>query len=301
MITPLSSLIRHVFVSVAMLCWMLAIAVQPLGANQTYSQPYSPSYDSQWQTSMRFVQRLSLKGNESVLDIGSGNGQITASVSASVPQGSVIGIDILPGMVSQAKRSYVPNAYNNLFFELVDAQSLDFACEFDLILCLMALHYVPDQDAVISGVWKSLKPGGIFAFMVPCSVSPELERAAREVAMRAGWQNCFPNGSTVWQFCNLRGYSQLLESHNFALRRLEVIHQKEKMSSRASLKSFVSQWLPHHEGFLPREREAFIEQVVDRYLQLSPADAQGNIQIEYDRLEIEAMRELEYLQLVSST
>lgn len=40
---------------------------------------------------------LELQGNESILDVGCGDGKITALLASKVPQGFVIGVDPYPG------------------------------------------------------------------------------------------------------------------------------------------------------------------------------------------------------------
>ena len=60
---------------------------------------------------------LDLKGSERVLDIGCGNGKITAEIAARVPNGSVLGVDPSQEMIAFASSHYGPAVRRNLRFE----------------------------------------------------------------------------------------------------------------------------------------------------------------------------------------
>jgi ubiquinone/menaquinone biosynthesis C-methylase UbiE len=52
----------------------------------------------------KIIFDLKLKGGESILDLGCGDGILTKNLSALVPKGKVIGIDASEGMISEAKK-----------------------------------------------------------------------------------------------------------------------------------------------------------------------------------------------------
>src|SRR5262245_41037332 len=89
--------------------------------------------------------RLHLAGNERVLDVGCGDGKITAQIAARVPAGSVLGVDPSPDMIAFASQHFGAPAVPNLLFELADARRLAYRDEFDLIVSFNALHWVPEQ------------------------------------------------------------------------------------------------------------------------------------------------------------
>ena len=51
---------------------------------------------------------LDLKGSERVLDIGCGDGKITAEIAARIPRGSVLGVDASRDMISFAASHFGP-------------------------------------------------------------------------------------------------------------------------------------------------------------------------------------------------
>ena len=55
------------------------------------------------------LQELTLQGTERVLDLGCGDGVVTAWLAARVPHGSVVGIDKSASMIAKAQQLQGPN------------------------------------------------------------------------------------------------------------------------------------------------------------------------------------------------
>src|SRR5688500_11727061 len=89
------------------------------------------------------LRLLKLEGSERILDVGCGDGKITAAIAARVPHGSVVGVDPSGDMIAFASKHFT---CANLRFEVADARHLPFRGEFDLIVSFNALHWVRDQE-----------------------------------------------------------------------------------------------------------------------------------------------------------
>ena len=69
---------------------------------------------------------LDLEGSERILDVGCGDGKITAEVAARVPRGTVVGVDSSRDMIDFASSHFGPAVRPNLRFEVADARRLPF-------------------------------------------------------------------------------------------------------------------------------------------------------------------------------
>ena len=87
-------------------------------------EEYAKNSDVQLQWAKQLRSHLNLKGGESLLDVGCGDGKITADLAVSLPQGKAIGVDRSPEMIAHAARTYPPSEYPNLSFVYLDARSL---------------------------------------------------------------------------------------------------------------------------------------------------------------------------------
>jgi ubiquinone/menaquinone biosynthesis C-methylase UbiE len=78
-------------------------------------------------------------------------------------QGRITGVDFSAGMLAQARAAH-PDAT----WVRADARALPFAGAFDLAVTFGALgHFLPaERPAVFAGVYRALRPGGLFAFPI---------------------------------------------------------------------------------------------------------------------------------------
>ena len=90
---------------------------------------------------------------ERILDIGCGDGALTARIAASGAQ--VVGVDTSASMIGAAQAL-------GLDARVANAEALPFEAEFDAVFSNAALHWVRNQEAMLAAVHRALKPGGRF-------------------------------------------------------------------------------------------------------------------------------------------
>ncbi|MCD8544265.1 MAG: class I SAM-dependent methyltransferase [Sulfurospirillum cavolei] len=100
------------------------------------------------------IEKMALKGDESILDIGCGDGKITDTLCHRTG-GEVVGVDFSPEMIAYAKSTFT----KPLFMQM-DAQALSFNERFDVVFSNAALHWAKDHNAIVQGIFKALKPKG---------------------------------------------------------------------------------------------------------------------------------------------
>lgn len=123
-------------------------------------EDYAQNSDAQLKWARELRENLELQGNESVLDVGCGDGKITADFSVALPRGRVVGIDSSSQMIAYATRTYAATEHPNLSFACMDALALNFDHEFDLVFSNATLHWVDNHQAFLQGVSRALRSGG---------------------------------------------------------------------------------------------------------------------------------------------
>ena len=100
----------------------------------------------------------------SVVDLGCGTGDLTATLISRWPSAEVVGVDSSPEMIARASVLEVPN---RLTFRLIDMTAWEPVGPIDLIVSNAALQWIPDHVNFIKKLigWLSLK--GVIAFQVP--------------------------------------------------------------------------------------------------------------------------------------
>ena len=73
------------------------------------------------------IAQLNLRGDERVLDVGCGDGKVTAELARALPKGSVTGIDASPEMIRFARKTFSPGKHPNLEFQVMDAREISLA------------------------------------------------------------------------------------------------------------------------------------------------------------------------------
>jgi trans-aconitate methyltransferase len=99
------------------------------------------------------LEWLAPQPGERILDLGCGDGQLTTKIAARGAE--VVGFDASAAMIAVARSRGIEAHLGN-------AESLPFNHEFDAVFSNAALHWVRDQDAMLAGVHRALKPGGRF-------------------------------------------------------------------------------------------------------------------------------------------
>jgi len=218
---------------------------------------------------------LALQPGERILDLGCGDGVLTAELAAA--GASVVGVDSSDDFVSAA-------CARGLDVRLMDGQALAFSSEFDAVFSNAALHWMTDAPAVVRGVARALKPGGRFVaeFGGHGNVAA-IVTALRAVGLRRGGD---PGLAHPWYFPAPAPYQALLEANGFTVKRIALIPRP------VVLKTGIAEWLmlfrkPFFQQFAGQAEEALAETV--GLLRPALCDAEGNWTADYVRLRVEAV------------
>ncbi len=158
------------------------------------------------------VDWLDPRVSERVLDIGCGDGALTASI---VARGAdVVGIDSSSSLVRAA-------IARGIDARVIDVYSLSFHEEFDAAFSNAALHWMSEPDLALSNVARALRPGGRFVGemgahgnVAAISTAILAVLGARGIDGAARWP---------WYFPTPAEYAERLETHGFVVQRMELI------------------------------------------------------------------------------
>ncbi|RPI83117.1 MAG: class I SAM-dependent methyltransferase [Planctomycetaceae bacterium] len=222
--------------------------------------------------------RLSLQVRERILDVGCGDGKITAKIARRVSDGSVIGVDPSRDMVAFASKHFGSPVAANLRFEVADACQLPFENEFDLVVSFNALHWVTEQGAALQSIHRVLKPGGRgFLRFVPAGPRKSLEDVIEDVRQEDHWASYFVGVRRPYIDLTPEEYRGLAEVAGFHVVRLSVDDKAWDFQSRDAFVAFCHATFVEWTRFLPEgERRHFILEVLDSYESVAaetPAEA----------------------------
>jgi trans-aconitate 2-methyltransferase len=253
-------------------------------------QDYAQHSDAQLQWAQTLRANLHLQGHEAVLDVGCGDGKVTADFAATLAQGKVVGIDSSPDMVAYAQRIYPQAQYPNLSFACMDARKLTFQDTFDLVFSNAVLHWVDDHQAFLAGAARVLKPGG--RLVISCGGQGNAAAVLRvfaDIVTRPVWRPYFGQVRNPYFFYGLEEYGQWLADAGFVAQRLELVPKDMTHQGKAGLAAWIrTTWLPFTQAVPEAQREMLIVEFLEAYLSEVPLDADGLTHVAMVRLEVNA-------------
>jgi trans-aconitate 2-methyltransferase len=224
------------------------------------------------------LDRLGLRGDETVLDAGCGSGRVTAKLLERLPEGRVIAVDGAPSMVAQA-RELLGDRATVIQSDLV---SLALDEPVDAVFSSAVFHWITDHDALFARLFAALRPGGrlvaqcggagnVDRFLAHAGAVAECEPYARHLVDWAG----------PWYFASAEETAARLERIGFAdvstwLQPWDVTPPEPEQFVRTVC-------LHPHLDRLPEDlRDAFVRDVL--------AAAGEPLVLDYVRLNIDARR-----------
>ncbi len=161
----------------------------------------------------KLISELNLKGNEDILDLGCGNGLLTANLTRLVPNGNVIGIDASEGMIEVAKKK----ERSNLRFKLMDLNEFSFDCQFDFIFSNATLHWIKNHNRLWTNILKILKPNGFVRFNFAADGNClHFFKVIREVIAFEEYRKYFSEFQWPWYTPSLDEYEKILKDFTFS-------------------------------------------------------------------------------------
>jgi trans-aconitate 2-methyltransferase len=120
---------------------------------QSYDRISGPMRD----LGLAVLDRLSLTGDETVLDAGCGSGRVTEALIERVPRGRVIALDASASMVAAARERLgeAADVRRGDLLELALEQPLD------AIFSTATFHWIADHELLFGRLRAALRPGGL--------------------------------------------------------------------------------------------------------------------------------------------
>ena len=206
------------------------------------------------------LSRLTLTGDEVVLDAGCGSGKITALLADLVPRGRVYGVDAAPSMAEHAARELGDRA--TIFCQ--DLVELSLPEPVDAIFSNATFHWIKDHDALFAALHRALKPGG--QLVAQCGGRGNIDSFRQEsnaVAASPEFARFFEGWQQPWNYATAEETAARLSAAGF----VEVETWLEpKPTAPPEPRNFArTVCLVRHLDVIPPElHEQFLDRVMER-------------------------------------
>lgn len=267
-----------------------------LRADETYwdtnlVRAYVHNSDMQrrWASAFLASNLRQLNGDEHILDIGCGDGKITADISTFIPQGAILGIDPSKPMLDWARKQYCSLEYPNLAFQEGGFLEPNISESFDIIVSNCALQHCSNQSQAFENLAKLLKPGGKLWIMIPAVDNVAWKQARKVVQTSPKWA-CYWENIVPRKFFTIEECVELLNATNLQPQRVEKIQTLDPFVDREEFLSFLlGTFTPAVPSNMAKE---FYNEIINEYLRLLPEamNFDGVIEARFGRIEIEAFK-----------
>ena len=226
----------------------------------------SASHQTEW--GAKLIAELNLRGDERILDLGCGDGVVTAQLAELVPSGEVVGIDSSQNMIAAAQSL----ASTRLSFRRLDINDLDYDAEFDLIFSNAALHWVKDHSRLLNNVRRAMRTNGAcrFNFAADGNCS-NFFSVVRELMQSPRYAPSFVGFEWPWFMPTLEEYESLFVGGLFREYRVWGENADRDFADAEAMTAWIDQ--PSLVPFLVQldgaSKQAFRDEVVERMLQLT--------------------------------
>ena len=223
------------------------------------------------------LDRLELRGDETVLDAGCGSGRVTLMLLDRLPRGYVVAVDEAASMVEHAREALPPERATVLQASLTE---LVLDTPVDAVFSNAVFHWVPDHDALFARLFAALRPGGRMA--AQCGGEGNVarfHRAAREAAAEEPFARWLEGWEGPWNFAAPALTAERLERAGFEA--VETWLQPYPVVPDDPADYLRTVCLGYHLERLPEElRDAYADAVLRR----------AHPELDYVRLNIVARR-----------
>jgi len=217
----------------------------------------------------KLISELEITDNDFILDLGCGDGLLTKIISDIAKNGYVLGIDASEGMITKAKEF----ESDNLKFQVLDINDINFQNEFDIIISNATLHWVKDHKKLLRNCYKGLKPNGIIRFNFAgdgnCS---NFFNVVKNKIKSEDFSKYFAHFEWPWFMPSKEEYQIIVEDSQFSEMKIwkenaDRFFQNEKEMTRWIEQPSIVPFLTYIDN--EKDKDYFRDQVVEEMIRLT--------------------------------
>lgn len=243
-------------------------------------EEYENNFSFVHQYGQDVLNLLDVPQGSTVLDLGCGNGALTQALADAGYQ--AFGLDDSAEMVAGAREAHPT-------LEFIQANAIDFKLDqpVDAIFSNAVLHWIDkeDQPALLSSVYRALKPGSEFVFECGGFGNAQIVHDALEEAfVKRGLVY-----SVAKYFPSVGEYATMLEAAGFKVVFAALFDRFTPLVGESGLTDWIALFQPNSfEGMSEQEKDTLIQEAVESTRTELYVD--GTWHVDYVRLRMKALK-----------
>lgn len=267
---------------------MISILAASFAFNSEQVKSYNQKPSNHHEEVAAIIEGGFFLNSNQVLDIGCGDGKLTACFASQLPEVHFIGCDVSPTMIEYATHHYTAS---NLEFIVKNAEELNLGNQFDRVISFSCLHWIKNQKKAIEQIFQVLRPGGkILLIATPNSSNNDFKAICRDIIFSLRWAFYFLTFQSTHSFHTEREYKNILTAAGFEINQMETKQAEMVFKNREELEPFLRAILTPLQHLDPAYHSAFLEDFYFGLAKLGRIDPDGLIHIFFDQIEIQAQK-----------
>ena len=162
------------------------------------------------------LDRMDLRGDETIIDAGCGSGRVTELLLERLPEGRVIALDGSASMIDAARERL--GAHANVEFAVMDLLELDLGGrQVDGVISTATFHWITDHARLFERLHAVIRPGG--QLVAQCGGKGNIAEVLRQsyaVMAEPAWSGWFDGYVDPHRFADAPETEELLRAAGFA-------------------------------------------------------------------------------------
>jgi len=253
-----------------------------------YNQNSSLQY--QWGKSLIDTYTEIIAVSHKIMDIGCGDGKITANILAKVaPNSQIIGLDLSLSMINLAIEKYSLN-HKNISFMVDNVENIVFEHEFDTIFSCCCLQWLQNQRSALKKIAHSMISGGNLFIVIPGKTPNNIFPLGKITAASVKWNHYFINFvHPIRSYYTKEEYTNILLDAGLIPKKIELVNN-ETIFDIDKLRDWIKPICSYYEYLPPDLKEEFLNDIVDQLVKSYPTNNQNQIILSFVKLEVHAVK-----------
>lgn len=214
-----------------------------------------------------------------ILDVGCGDGSITASLAEKNKKGSVVGIDLSSSMISHASETYSGLDHQNLSFSQVKAEDYTSSEKFDYIVSFSCFHWVREGEQALQNLANLLKPGGELVLLTYPKESCYYEFMQEALETFPSYKK----QSAYNTMLSIKEYKKYLIKNGLSIETFEITEKFTEYDTEQENKDFIEGWLV---SFVPLPNKSHKDYLDEVFRAATPYTEYSNSKVKLPYTEI---------------
>lgn len=251
------------------------------------AERYNKNSHLQWDLAIKFIKTIPWTEEDNILDVGCGDGKITALIADVCAVSSIKGVDVSYNMIDFARKNYTEP---NLFFIQSDVEQINFREEFTKVVSFSALHWVIDQEKAFAKIYESLVPGGKVYILTYGKSPMNISALAEKLIHSEKWKDYFSSYKPTRIYLTKEQCYSYLQKVGFV--EIGVKQKVEQLvyPSRAAFIDFIQPLLSFTHHLSEELQKEFVEEIADQVIACKASSNLDQVIFEVNLMQISAKK-----------